>query len=387
MKKTKLLLFVALLSMTGVVKAVETTDKVVISELTLAPGGEYGFFTVNLQGSTIYTGYEVHFDFPEGLEVFYSDGAPVVYMAYDDMSMDGKDIYPFSKNMMTQKKVYTHTLSCNVIDNELIVACISTESKNLTETSGALFHVFVQASPFLKPGDVNITVKDVVLTENVAQGDGSIIATSHTPADYVSTSVKASTTSTLELKVSADNQFGTCILPFDYALPADGSLEAYTCESATDDALLLTKADKMEAYTPYIVYSEKGFTATISGTVDATQYPTDGIVKSGYLVGTVVSKELVEGSYVMQNQGDGTQFYRVGDVPFALAAGKCYVEMPEGTNVSSLRIGGSTTSIAPTQNTEEINQKSEIINLLGQPVKAMQPGRIYIVDGHKVIAE
>lgn len=384
MRKTKLLFFLCSLFVVGAVMAEETTDRVVISELELAPSGDYGFFTVNLEGSITYTGYEVHFTFPEGLNVYYSDGAPVVYMANDELSLDGNDIYPYTTNLFTNKKTYTHTLSSNVIGNELRVACISTESKNLTATSGALFHVFVQASPYLKPGDVEIAVKDVVLTENQVQSNGDLLPISHLPADYVSTSVKAAATSTLTLKVSATNRFGTCILPLDYELPADGSLEAYTCSSTTTDALLLTKADKIAAYTPYILYSEAGFSATISGAVDATKYPADGIVKNGHLVGTVVQTELAEATnYVMQNQCSGVKFYQVDPTsPFVLAAGKCYVELPEGTNVASFRIG-ETTGI---EHSESKIQNSEFIyNVLGLRVETMQPGHIYIMNGRKVV--
>ena len=112
----------------------------------------------------------------------------------------------------------------------------------------------------------------------------------------------------------------------------------------------------------------------------------DGIVKSGHLVGTVVQTELTEAtSYVMQNQGQGPKFYQVDPAsPFVLSAGKCYVEMPEGTNVTSLRIGASTTGIAPAQNST-FNSQFSIFNLLGQPVCDMLPGRVYIVNGRKVI--
>ena len=378
MQKTKLLLLVCFLFMMGAVMAETTTDRVVLSELTVEPGGEYGFFTVNLEGSKAYTGYEVHLILPEGLEVFYSDDAPVVYMANDDLSLDGNDIYPYTTNIMTKKKTYTHTVSSNVLGNELIVACISTKNDNLKATSGALFHVFVQATPYLKPGDVEIGVQGVKLV--------TVDETKYEPAAYVSTAVQADATSTLTLKVSATNKFGTCILPFDYALPADGSLEAYTCSEYTADALVLEKASKIAAYTPYIIYSEKGFSQTISGTVDATKYPANGIVKSGHLVGTVVQTELTEAtSYVMQNQGQGPKFYQVDPAsPFVLSAGKCYVELPEGTNVSSLRIGGSTTGIESIHNSEFIIQNC-IYNLLGQPVTHMLPGRVYIVNGRKVI--
>ena len=96
-----------------------TTDRVVLSELTVEPGGEYGFFTVNLEGSKAYTGYEVHLILPEGLEVFYSDDAPVVYMANDDLSLDGNDIYPYTTNIMTKKKTYGS--SCHIKGSRQVV--------------------------------------------------------------------------------------------------------------------------------------------------------------------------------------------------------------------------------------------------------------------------
>ena len=383
MRKTKLLLFIALLLGTvGAAKADEVTaDKVVISSLTVEPGSsEVYSFTVSLQGSDkMYTAYQLDLQFPEGLELAYTSAGKL------RVSMVKPSLYPYSveeeedeDGEIVETKSYTHTLSCALNEgNTLRVATFSSANEVFTKTSGNLFKVYVKATPYLKPGDVEIKVKNVKFV--------TPDETKYLSEDYVSTAVQASATSTLTLKVSAANKFGTCILPFDYALPADGSLEAYTCDSYTDDALVLTKVTEMAAYTPYILYSENGFSATISGTVDAAKYPAGGTVKSGHLVGTLVPCELTEGSYVMQNQGDGPMFYRVGAVPFALSAGKCYVELPEGTNVSSLRIGGSTTAIAPAQNAEDINHKSEIINLLGQPVSNMQSGRIYIVNGRKVI--
>ena len=368
MRKTKLLLFIALLLGTvGAAKADEVTaDKVVISELTVEPGGSGdAVFTVSLEGSLQYTAYQLSLVLPAGLEVCVTDGEYDVYM------LGTSGFYPRRGN--------SHSLGANVVDgNVLNITCFSSTNALFSKTSGDLFEVYVKASPYLKPGDVEIEVRDVKLV--------TADEVKYLSEDYVSTAVQASATSTLTLKVSAANKYGTCILPFDYALPADGSLEAYTCEAYTDDALVLTKVTEMAAYTPYILYSdsENGFSATISGTVDAAKYPAGGTVKSGHLVGTLVPCELTEGSYVMQNQGDGPMFYRVGDVPFALSAGKCYVELPEGTNVTSLRIGGSTTGIESIHNSEFIIQNC-VYNLLGQPVSNMQPGHVYIVNGRKVI--
>ena len=379
MRKTKLLLLVALLLGVGVAKAEVTTDKVVISDLTLEPGGNQAYFTISLEGSDVlYSAYDISLVIPEGLEVVYKDGFP-----YVQMFKGASGMYPYVTEEDpfegTSTTTYTHTLASNIIDgNVLRIMCYSTKSESLRSTSGRLCGVFVKASPYMKPGDIAIAIKDVYLTTSAA--------VQYEPEDYVSTAVQAAATSTLTLKVSDTNKYGTCILPFDYALPADGSLEAYTCSSYTDDALVLEKATAIAAYIPYILYSENGFSATISGTVDAAKYPAGGTVKSGHLVGTLVQTELTEGCYVMQNQGDGPMFYRVGAVPFALSAGKCYVELPEGTNVASLRIGGSTTGLESIHNSEFIIQNC-IYNLLGQPVTHMLPGRVYIVDGRKVVAK
>ena len=81
MRKTKLLLLVALLLGVGVAKAEVTTDKVVISDLTLEPGGNQAYFTISLEGSDVlYSAYDISLVIPEGLEVVYKDGFPYVQM-------------------------------------------------------------------------------------------------------------------------------------------------------------------------------------------------------------------------------------------------------------------------------------------------------------------
>lgn len=381
MQQIKLLLLAVLLCVAGVAKAVETTDKVVISELTVEPGSSDVYsFTVSLQGSDVfYTAYQADLQLPSGLELAYSSSGKL------RVSMANPGVYPYTveeeeneEGETVEVKSYTHSLSCSTIEsNTLRVAVISTSNEVFTVTSGDLFKVYVKASPYLKPGDVNIGVKNVKLV--------TADETKYEPADYVNTSVKAAATSTLTLKVSAENQYGTCILPFAYELPTDGSLEAYACNTYNSDILLLDKVEKMEAYTPYILRSTAGFTATISGTVDSVLYPEEGIVQNGLLVGTVVTKELIEGSYVMQNQGTGTKFYRVGDTPFVLAAGKCYVELPAGISTAVFSLGGAA-NIEAVQAPAD-NSQQTIYNLSGQRINQVNAGEIYIIDGQKTIAK
>lgn len=384
MNKNKLILFfAALLAVTAAKADVETSDKVVISELQVEPGSSTVYnFTVSLEGSeTIYTAFEIDLTLPEGLGVATTNKgdlrvsmvktslSPYPYGTEEEENEDGE---------MVEVKTYTHQLSKAMINqNTLKVIVMSLQNEQFTKTSGDLFKVYVQASPYLKPGDAEIGVSAKLVT---------IDEVKHIPAAYTSTSVKATNTSTLTLKVSDSSKFGTCILPFDYELPTDGSLKAYTCDNCTSEEMLLTSVqnNRMEAYTPYILYAPNGYTATISGTVDATKYPEEGYVKQGYLVGTVVKKELTEQtSYIMQNQGSGAKFYHVGATPFVLNEGKCYAELSSGASARSLIMSDDATGIESTISTG--SEPTIIYNLNGQRVTKMLPNRIYIVDGKKVI--
>ena len=385
MEKNKLILFLALLFVATIARPdVETTDRIVLSELaSVIPGsGDTYSFTVSLEGSdTYYTAFEIDLTFPEGLSVAYNKNGKA------RVSMVKPSLYPSTtyeeekENGETVEVTgYSHTLSTEMVSsNRLKVIVMSTANENFTKTSGALFKVYVQASPYLKPGSngIGVSAKLVTVTTDVIK---------HTPKEYTSNTLTVENSSSLTLAVSSENQFGTCILPFNYNLPADGSLKAYTCSQCTSEELLLTEVQgKMEAYTPYILYSPSGFPdKNISGTVDAEKYPEGGIVKQGYLVGTVVQKELKEStSYVMQNQGYGALFYSVGETPFVLSAGKCYAELPDGSGARVIRMDDAT-GIIETENVELESENG--FDLSGRRVEKLQKG-VYIVNGNKVVKQ
>ena len=381
MNQSKLILFfAALLAVTAARADVETTDKIVISELQVEPGsGSVYNFTVSLDGSdTHYTAFEIDLTLPHGLSVATTSKGDL------RVSMVKPSLYPYEieeqedeNGDIEEVKTYTHQLSKAMTgQNTLKVIVLSLENELFTKTSGDLFKVYVQASPYLKPGDAEIGISAKLVT---------IDEEKHIPTAYVSKSVNASNTSTLTMKVSEENKFATCILPFEYELPVDGSLKAYTCNACTSEAMLLTIVQgKMEAYTPYIIYASTGYSATVSGTVDAMKYPDEGFVQQGYLVGTLVQKELTEQtSYIMQNQGSGAMFYHVGATPFVINEGKCYAEFPSGANARSLIMNDEATDIEGVISTG--SEPTIIYNLNGQRVYKMQHNSIYIVDGKKVI--
>lgn len=388
--KNKFVLLLALLFVASVARPeVETTDRIVLSEITksgnnevvpVTPGsGDTYSFTVSLEGSdTYYTAFEIDLTFPEGLSVAYNNKGTA------RVSMVKPSLYPYTveeeeneEGEMKEVNNYSHTLSAAMVSsNCLKVIVMSMQNDEFTKTSGDLFKVHVQASPYLKPGNNGIGVSAKLVTKDEKM---------HTPTEYTSNTLTVANTSSMTLAVSSDNQFGTCILPFDYTLPGDGSLKAYTCSQCTSEELLLTEVQgKMEAYTPYILYSPSGFSANISGTVDAEKYPEGGIVKQGYLVGTVVQKELKEStSYVMQNQGYGALFYSVGETPFVLSAGKCYAELPDGSEARFIHFDDAT-SIFETENGERKMENCH--DLSGRRVEKLQKG-VYIVNGNKVVKQ
>ena len=343
--------------------AVETEDHFTISDVTVVPGGDYAYFDVSLVGSRIYAAYNLDIHFPVGLSVYYDEGEPAVFMLEDE------GIYPYRTKM--GKKTYTHTLSCSygeASERTLRVGCISTQSDEFTANSGVLFRVYIIASSFLKPGTASLTLDG----QNLTTKD----ETKYVPADQVLT-VNVSTSSTVPIKISSNNQYGTCVLPFDAALPS--GLEAFSCNSEEDGYLVLTPVESLSAYVPYILYAETGYTGNLSGTVDATNYAAVAI--NGYLNGAVEPQQVSEG-YVLQNQGDGVKFYKINGTTFAIPEGHCWITIPTSAR-ALLELSQETTAIKAIQ-TEKATD-AELYSLDGKRISNPKPGTIYISKGKKLI--
>lgn len=350
------------------------------SPLTVEPGASKTniYFTLSLDGEQAeerFVAFQMDIVLPEGLEMEYTKAGkpritmvkPGVYPSYTDYDDKGEEI-----------AVYTHSLNISEVGNAVRVIVYSSdpdeELRYFTKKSGDLLKVYVRPTAYLKPGDVEVTLRDVSFSK--------IDATGNTEKEVKLTGITAAATSTLSLKVSAANQYGTAVLPFDVEdIPA--GLEVYSCHKTSDEYLLLERQSSIKAYTPYILYAANGFEGTLSGTVDASKY--SETVTDGYLTGTVVTKEIGggEGHYVMQNKGDGPMFYKVADTSFSIQPGKCWLTLPSELQGSvAFRLDG-TTGI---EESESINQKSGIIyDLTGRRVSKISDRGIYIIDGRKVI--
>lgn len=337
-------------------------ERLYIDEWSFTPGGETDYFTIALENGTQndYTAYQFDLVLPAGLELAYYDGEPEIYKS-------------------TNNSVYTdrrddHVVAYQVHSGFVRIICYSPSKKTIA-TSGSLVNIFVTPSPYLKPGNLEVTLRDVSFSRTDATGN--------TVSEMVLDGLSADATSTLPVKVSAANKYSTIVFPFDVeTIPA--GLNVYSCNSTSSDNLVLTKQNSAKAYTPYILYAENGYNGILSGNVDMNKYCER--VTDGYLSGTVVPCDISGGSgdYVMQNKGNGPMFYKVTDTSFSIPAGKCWLTLPTALQGSvSFRIDG-TTDIKEL-NGESINVKA-IYDLQGIEVAAPDKG-IYIIGGKKILVK
>lgn len=334
-------------------------------EITLKPGGdtETQYFAINIENAAMnYVAYQLDIVLPDGVELAYWEGEPDIYI-------DNTAFYPTNRS-----KVPYHSLAVKVNKGFIRVICADIDgNREFKSTSGELFLVGVTSNAYLKPGDVKVELRGVILSDINSEGP-------EYESFEPSTVGSASSTSTLTLKVSASNKYSTAILPFDAQLPA--GLEAYSCETTDGNNLVLTQQSSMQAFTPYIVYAPSGFDETLTGTVDAELY--QATVTNGYLSGTVVKTEITgdTGNYVLQNQGEGPMFYRVGATSFAIPAGKCWLTLPASLQgVAAFQLHRPTgIETIPVSNLDA----NTLYDLSGRRIAQPAKG-VYIVGGKKVV--
>lgn len=316
----KILTILCILASVCQIRAGEpTTDRVYASSLAYDSEYELYYFDVMLEGANLYTAYGMDIQLPTGMEVV-DDGETIYVLMNDPM-------YP--QNKLTKK--YSHSVTPAFPYPEdhshLRVGCMSTKNEDMTNTSGALFRVYVTINYEEKAWPIgSIKVYDVELNKVGAPFDASnedTIVLLHTGE------------TTLTLNVSDAAKWSTCILPFSASIP-DG-VKAYTCSSNDENYIYLTETESFAAYTPYILYAENGYSGTVSGTVEATipDEAKSGVVVSGYLSGAIVPQTATEG-YVLQKQDEGVKFYQIGEGDsFTIPAGKCWLKLPDNGKARS----------------------------------------------------
>ena len=339
-----------------------TDDYITVNDVTLVPGSTDTYqVEISLVGSQIYTAYQMDILFPPGVEpVLMRD----VYVK--PFNTDDNDLCSSS---------HTIGVSYGVVkERTLRMSCASLQNSPFYGKSGKLLYFKVKASPYLKPGDVVLKVTNFDLIKENAQ-------TYHCKDQTLTLHATAESTATLS--VSGSSHYGTCVLPFAVSPLPDG-VKAYSAKGLDDTGQLvvLDEVTQLAAYKPYILYSESGYTGSLSGTVDANKYG-EG-VRDGLLRGAIASQKCKDG-YVLQDFGEGAKFYAMDGVEFLIPEGKCWLEMPAAQASApqyGIQIGTTTAITAPTTSA---NAHGKIYSLDGKQVKTMQPGGIYVVNGKKVL--
>lgn len=363
MKKT-ITLFLLLLFFIGVRASDSDKDYVYASELKYDEEFELYYFDVILEGTNIYTGYGMDILLPKGLEVVVDDEGILVLM--------NNSMYPVKRGQ------YSHSVqpSFPYIDDHsyLRVGCMSSSNLDLNGTSGTLFSVYV--------------------TNNYEEGSWPLgsIKLEQVELNKVGEPYDAPTKSTnvilhsgetnLPLNISSSVHWGTCILPFSCALPS--GVKAYTCNSKDEENLLLTEVPQLTAYTPYILYSEAGYSGNLIGEVETNQYPADGFVKSGYLSGAIVP-QVVKDGYVLQNLPlkEGVKFYSCNGEDYNIPAGKCWVKI-DGSSARE-RFGFAIDNSQTGINKVNVASDKVLYSISGVRMSDTTAPGFYIVNGRKVL--
>lgn len=366
-----ILALVSLLTFTAY--ADDTKDYVTLSAANLEPGGDAAMVIASLERveNNKYTGFQIDIELPEFLDPVlskYNEGRTEKEAYCLKLTGDSPEV-GLCEN--------SHTVSSNLlyIDGKktLRIACVATDGTEIYGESGPLLKFLLKANAYSKPGTSDVKIV------NTRFGNGN---SQYIFDDRNESSVKVLSTSSLSLNVSGTNNWSTCILPFTAAVPE--GVKAYTVSSYDEKNLKLTESKTIEAYTPYILYSESGYSGTLSGTVDASGYPEKGYTEGSVLKGAIVA-QTVKNGYVMQKQDGEVMFYKIkeGD-SFSVPAGKCWLELPESSAKSLSFTFEDETGI---DTVRPAVKTSDIYLIDGRRVSELQPGKLYIKGGAKYVKQ
>lgn len=200
----------------------------------------------------------------------------------------------------------------------------------------------------------------------------------------------------LDVEYDLKGQYGTIILPVNYATP--DNVKFYTCAAAEANGVLTLadpKANEQKKNQPYIVE----YTGTDVPTVDnPKKYQIIGYKNGaattnqtvGWLTGVLGKNDHVpSGSYILSKYNGRFAFYKVdGENVKEAQQYRCYLTIPadQPTAVSAFYLNGEgeTTGINALLNGN--NGETEIYDLSGKRLNHLQKG-INIVNGQKVLVK
>lgn len=367
----------------------ETDDYVTLGDLTVEPGSSDVYkLKVNLNGTQIYTAFEMDIELPSGLEPVMEEDSNGKMSPKVRLWKGTGTIFPFFEDEDEGIKDFFHDLAVSygvIGKNVLRMACLSVKGKDLTAKTGTLVTIYCKASPYLKPGvdDVHITKCHFTTNEKVIIDGKEMRGQQYNCKDRTET-IKALPKSTATISVSATNHWGSCVVPFDIPELPSG-LKAYTVTDRQSGVAYLKQQTSILAYTPVLLYAENGFSGTFSGDVDETKYKE--VAQQDIIYGAIVPQTKNDG-FVLQNLGDGVKLYAMSGQTFEIPAGKCWVKptFSNGPQCMEMVIDDGTTGIDSAECSNGASQHEPVFySLDGKRVENPLPGNIYIVDGQKVL--
>lgn len=201
----------------------------------------------------------------------------------------------------------------------------------------------------------------------------------YTVASYNSMKIQEAVENEVALNITAANQYGTLILPFNANVP-DG-VTAYSVSTTSGATLELNEEDAFVSNTPYIVFAESGASSDLAGLGAAY---TDAGYTEGLLTGVYANTPAPKGSYVLQNNDSKIGFYLVNTevAQPTVGANRCYLTVPAGVKANAFFFNEAT----GIQNVLENLQAGEIYDISGRKLGKLQKG-VNIVNGKKVLVK
>ena len=178
-------------------------------------------------------------------------------------------------------------------------------------------------------------------------------------------------------------KYGTRIFPFTPTLPS--AVKAYSCAAVDGSTLTLVEEGSPAANTPYIIYSEDGYSGdalTGWGSAATTSYKV-GLLTGIYDTPTIAADA---NNYVLQTLNDKQAFYLVKEDFTNTQAYRAYITYEASGEVKVLNFVFDELPTSVNGIEAARNEKAVIYNLAGQRLNKTQKG-VNIVNGKKVMVK
>ena len=193
-----------------------------------------------------------------------------------------------------------------------------------------------------------------------------------------------------DINISAENKVSTCVLMFDAEIPEE--LTVYVGEEHAGDYMIFKvfEGTTLPAYTPCLLYAENGYEGTWEGEIVLDKYEAKVTGEDGAYYGAIEDQTISAG-YVLQKKDteEVAKFYNINGREGTIPAGKCWLNVTTTTDaatVTCLFRGGIANNIDEVM-VDKTTPDGAIYTLDGKRVSRMERGKIYIINGQKIMVK